>query len=111
MTATPTPTPLPALRNRSVLIWMIASQLLGALSLLPWLIMAGLAVMAFDSGFSPQAAAFVGAIWSYPLLPIGAAIVSWFFYAKRRMRAAAIATSIPMVLVLPLILYMGYAMF
>lgn len=95
-------------RSRGALAWLIVSQVLAALSLLPWLLIAGLSVMAFDAGFTTEAALFVGAIWAYPLLPLACSIVAWVFYMKHRMRGAVIATSIPMVIVLPLMLYMLY---
>jgi len=36
-------------------------------SLAPWLVMAGLAVMAFDAGITWQASIFVAIIWTYPI--------------------------------------------
>jgi hypothetical protein len=45
--------------RRPVLIWLIISQALGVLSLVFWLLMAGLSVMAFDSGVTPEAWTFV----------------------------------------------------
>jgi hypothetical protein len=43
---------------------MILSQVLSVLSLLIWLVMAGLSVMAFDQGSTPEAWTFVIAVWS-----------------------------------------------
>lgn len=102
--------PLTPPRSRGALAWLIVSQLLGVLSLLPWLVIAGLSIMAFDAGFSTEAVLFVGAIWAYPLLPIGCSILAWVWYAKGRMRRAVIATSVPMVIILPLLLYLVYMM-
>jgi hypothetical protein len=103
MTSISLPTPP---RSRGALIWLIVSQVLAALSLLPWLLIAGLSVMAFDAGFSTGAALFVGAIWAYPLLPLVCSVVAWVCYIKHRTRGAVIATSIPMLIVLPLLVYM-----
>ncbi len=79
------------------------SQFGYALSLLPWVAMAGLAVMAFDAPGSTsnwQPWLLVGAIWSYPLFALGASIAAWVFLARKRGRAAAIATSVPLLLII-----------
>jgi len=59
----------PPKRRTGLLIWLIVSQLLAVGSLWFWALMAGLSVMAFDSGDSPEAWTFVLAVWAYPLLP------------------------------------------
>lgn len=95
----------PKLR-RPVLIWLIISQLLAAASLFFWLVMAGLSVMAFDSGVSAEAWTFVIAVWSYPIWPIGFAIASWIAYARRKDRLAGILTTLTFLPILLLILAM-----
>ncbi len=92
------------------LIWMIASQLIGLLSLIPWLVMAGLSFMAFDSGETPQAWLFVGTVLSYPLLPIGCSILAWVLWTFKKRRAALVATSLPFVIVLLLVVVAGLFM-
>jgi len=47
---------------------MILSQLLAVLSLVPWLLMAGFSLMAFDSGVTAEAWAIVIEVWAYPIL-------------------------------------------
>ena len=74
----------PQPKRTGLLIWMILSQLLALGSLVIWLLVAGLSVMAFDSGSTPQAWTFVIAVWSYPLIPIILVIIAWIAYAKRR---------------------------
>lgn len=76
-------------------VWLIVSQCLGALSLLPWLAIAGLSLMAFDSGVTWQASVFVGAIGSYPLVLLALSISAWVCYRRGRIVAAMILTSIP----------------
>lgn len=73
---------------------MIVSQILAVLSLVPWLLMAGLSVMAFDQGSTPEAWTFVIAVWSYPILPIILVIAAWIAYARRRNRAAAVLSGL-----------------
>jgi hypothetical protein len=72
------------------LIWLIVSQLLALGSLLIWVLMAGLSVMAFDTGESPEAWAFVLVVWAYPLFPLIMAIGAWVAFARRKNRLAAV---------------------
>jgi hypothetical protein len=85
--------------------WLIITQLLAALSLSPWLIMAGLSVLALDSGYGLLAMLFVGIVWLYPLLPLSCAIRAWSLYRHGKLQGALITTSIPLVLVVPLVFY------
>jgi hypothetical protein len=80
---TPETTTAPPKRT-GLLIWMIVSQILTLGSLLIWLLMAGLSVMAFDSGVSTEAWTFVIAVWSYPIILLILVIIAWIAYAKRR---------------------------
>jgi hypothetical protein len=86
MTESPTPAP----KRTGLLIWMILSQLLAVLSLIPWLLMAGLSVMAFDSGVTAEAWTVVIIAWSYPLIPLLLVIAAWIAYARRRNVLAAV---------------------
>ncbi len=95
----------PASRSRTpILIWLIASQVLALLSLIFWLVVAGLSVMAFDSGVSTEAWAFVIAVWSYPVWPIAFAIAAWIAYARKKDRMAGILTTLTFIPVLVLII-------
>lgn len=85
-----TETPAPPKKRTALLIWMIVSQLLALGSLVIWLLMAGLSVMAFDQGSTPEAWTFVIAVWSYPLIPLILVIAAWIAYAKRRNVLAAV---------------------
>jgi hypothetical protein len=85
--------------------WLIITQVLAALSLLPWFIMAGLSVLAFDSGYGLSAVLFVAMVWLYPLLPLGCAVRAWSLYRHGKLRGAMITTSIPLVLAMPLVFY------
>lgn len=76
------PTPQP--KRTGLIIWMILSQLLALGSLVIWLLVAGLSVMAFDSGVSSEAWTFVIAVWSYPIIPLILIIIAWIAYAKRK---------------------------
>jgi len=84
--------------RRGLLIWLIVSQVLAVASLLFWLIVAGVSVMAFDSGESPQAWAIVFTVWSYPIFPIAMAIGAWIAYARRKNILSAILSGLTFVL-------------
>lgn len=99
-------TSLKPVSRRPILIWLIVSQLLAVASLLFWLVMAGLSVMAFDSGVSTEAWTFVIAVWFYPIWPIGFAIAAWIAYARKKDRLAGILTTITFLPILLLLLVM-----
>ena len=84
----------PPQRRTGLLVWLIVSQLLALGSLLIWAVMAGLSVMAFDSGESPEAWAFVLAVWAYPLFPLIMAIGAWIAFARRKNRLAAVLSGL-----------------
>lgn len=92
-------------RSRTpILIWLIVSQILAVLSLIFWLLVAGLSVMAFDAGVTPEAWTFVIAVWSYPVWPLGFAIAAWIAYARKKDRLAGVLTTLTFVPVLLLII-------
>lgn len=99
--------------RQPILIWLIISQLLALASLFFWLVMAGLSVMAFDSGESPQAWAFVITVWAYPIWPIIFTIASWIAYVRKKDRAAGILTTLTFlpVLILFIIIFAGNFLF
>ncbi len=86
-------------------IWLIITQVLAILSLLPWLIFAGLSLLGFDSGYQLSAVLIVGTIWLYPLLPLGCAVYAWWLYWHGNQRGAIMSTSVPLVVVMPLLIY------
>jgi uncharacterized BrkB/YihY/UPF0761 family membrane protein len=80
-------------RSIATLIWLIVSQLIAVATLLFWGLVAGLSVMAFDEGSSPEAWRFVIAVWAYPLFPLAMAIGAWIAFAFRKNRLAAIVVT------------------
>jgi hypothetical protein len=81
-------------RRTGLLIWLIVSQLAAIGSLLLWLPMAGLSVMAFDEGGSRTAWTIVICAWSYPLFPLIMAIGAWVAFALRKNRLAAVLSGV-----------------
>ncbi len=84
----------PPKRRTGLLIWMIVSQLLAVGSLVIWVFVAGMSVMAFDSGDSRVAWAIVLSVWAYPLFPLLMAIGAWVAFAFRKNRLAAVLTGL-----------------
>ena len=83
-------TELNAKPKRSIvtLIWLIVSQLMALATLLFWVVAAGLSVMAFDEGSSPEAWRMVLTVWAYPLFPLTMAIGAWIAFVFRKNRLA-----------------------
>jgi len=81
-------------RSIVTLIWLIVSQLIALATLSFWALVAGLSVMAFDEGSSPEAWRFVIAVWAYPLFPLVMAIGAWIAFAFRKNRLAAILSGL-----------------
>jgi hypothetical protein len=104
--------PKPASRSRKpILIWLVASQILALLSLIFWLVIAGLSVMAFDSGVTTEAWTFVIAVWSYPIWPIGFTVAAWIAYARKRDKLAGVLTTFTFLPVLVLITILALSSF
>lgn len=80
-----------------LVIWMVVSQLLMLGSLVIWLLVAGLSVMAFDSGVTAEAWTVVIAVWSYPIIPLILVIAAWIAFARRRNRLAGILSGLSFV--------------
>lgn len=97
--------------RKPILIWLIASQVLAVASLFFWLIMAGLSVMAFDSGVTQEAWNFVTAVWLYPIWPILFAIAAWIAYARKKDKLAGVLTTLTFIPILVLILIIAGANF
>jgi uncharacterized BrkB/YihY/UPF0761 family membrane protein len=79
-------------RSTGTLIWLIVSQLIALASLGLWVLAAGLSVMAFDQGDSPEARRTVLMVWAYPIFPLVMAIGAWIAFAFRKNRLAAVLT-------------------
>jgi hypothetical protein len=90
--------------RKPILIWLIVSQLLAVASLFFWLVMAGLSVMAFDSGVTQEAWNFVTVVWLYPVWPILFAIAAWIAYARKKDKLAGVLTTFTFLPILVLML-------
>ncbi|MCX6552522.1 MAG: hypothetical protein NTY02_16215 [Acidobacteria bacterium] len=77
--------------------WLIATQVLYGVSLLPWVALAAMAFMAFDAGPSTTAWLIAGTVWAYPLAPLFCSVAAWILYRKGRTTGAVVATLLPLV--------------
>ena len=98
-------------KRTGLLIWMIVSQALTLVSLLIWLLVAGLSVMAFDSGVTQDAWNFVIAVWLYPIWPIVFAVAAWLAYARKKDKLAGVLTTLTFLPILVLIIIIASANF
>ena len=73
--------------------------------------MAGLSVMTFDSGVTPDAWNFVIAVWLYPIWPIVFAVAAWLAYARKKDKLAGVLTTLTFLPILVLIIIIVSANF
>jgi hypothetical protein len=93
-------------RSVPVMIWMILSQIIMGLGLLPWLVASMMSIMAFDGGASAQTYLFVGSIWSWPVFAIALSGIAWWRWRKGNVWLPAILTTIPLLPVVLLLMVM-----
>jgi hypothetical protein len=91
-------------RSTPVMIWLIISQIMMGLGLLPWLVASMMAILAFDGGSTAQTYLFVGSIWSWPVFAIGLSVVAWWRWRKGNVWLPAVLTTIPLLPVILLLL-------
>ncbi|REK74284.1 hypothetical protein [Paenibacillus paeoniae] len=82
-------------------VYLILTQILYVIGLLPWFVFWGLSFMSFDSGVGAANLGFVLAITIYPIAVVACSIIAWVIH-KRKKRAAVIVNLIPMLWVLGL---------
>ncbi|MEH7302616.1 hypothetical protein [Neobacillus drentensis] len=87
-------------------LYLIISQILFALSLIPWFIIWGLSFMSFDSGVNLANGSFVIAITLYPVAVITCSILAWVFRVKRK-KFSTIINLFPMLWIVAFIGFMG----
>jgi hypothetical protein len=84
--------------------YLIISQILYVLSLVPWFVIWGLSFMSFDSGVNLANSSFVLAISLFPVAVIVGSILAWVFRVKKQ-RFAIMINLIPM---LWIIAFLGF---
>ncbi|MBB6669610.1 hypothetical protein [Cohnella nanjingensis] len=82
-------------------LFLVLSQILYLLCMIPWLFVWGISFMSFDQGFGLANVSFVAGIGLYPVAAIVCAILAWRFH-RRRKKTAIVVNLIPMAWILGL---------
>ncbi|MGI8387427.1 hypothetical protein [Robertmurraya sp. P23] len=85
--------------------FLIITQILYVLSLLPWFVIWGMSFMSFDAGIGFYNSLFVIIITLYPVAVIVSSILSWVFHRKRK-KLSVILNLVPMVWVIAFAVFM-----
>ncbi|WP_276358341.1 hypothetical protein [Cohnella caldifontis] len=81
--------------------FLVISQFLYALCIIPWLLIWGISFMSFDQGFSWFGVALVTGVGIYPIAAVISSILAWIL-RKRRKRLAILFNFIPLLWILGL---------
>lgn len=90
-------------RPKGPLAWLLVSQALTVLSLLPWVLVFALSVL--GGGGAAWAMPVLALIWAYPLLVLLCMVMAWRAYRRGNGARAMILTTLPLVLAVPLAAY------
>ncbi|HEX8833380.1 MAG TPA: hypothetical protein VF719_04230 [Abditibacteriaceae bacterium] len=86
--------------EKATLAFLILSQVITAISLAPWFMMAIMSFMAFDGGIVIWAVVAVAVIWSYPLWVLLGSVMMWLKYKGNAYLAACLWALLPYLFVL-----------
>ncbi len=89
-----------------LLIWMILTQLLAAVSLVPWSVATIMSLAA--GGGSDGIPMWMIAVWSYPIFLIVIIVGAWVSYNKRKNALAAILSALLLVPLVMLVLAISF---
>jgi hypothetical protein len=78
----------------TALVCLIASQVLGAISLIGWAV--GAAFTLISIGGEGGVPLWMIAVWTYPFWMVALFGLSWVLFLKRRYRTAAVVTFLPL---------------
>ena len=85
-------------RRRPLTLVVLVIATVVYLLTLPFAVVAALmSPMAFDSGQSPAAWAYLGGALSYPVLVVATLLAAWLLYRRRRYRACLSVLLVPLV--------------
>jgi len=76
--------------------YLIVSQVLYAICLLPWFFVWAMSVMVFDQGIHYWNTLYFVLVTVFPIVALVSSVLAWVF-RKRRPRAAATVNSLPLV--------------
>ena len=108
--ALPASAEAPRTRTRGARAWLIASQALMVLALLPWFVASLLSLVKLDSGAgSPWRWLFAVPVWIYPAAALALSIAAWRSYRRGHARRAMVLTTLPAIPALLLFYYLVWA--
>lgn len=87
-------------------LYLIISQILYVLSLIPWVVIWGLSFMSFDNGMNIANVSFVLAISLYTVAVIVGSILSWVFRVKKK-RFSVLINLLPLLWIIVFFSFMG----
>jgi cytochrome bd-type quinol oxidase subunit 2 len=98
-------------QRKRALVWLIVSQLVALVSLVPWAILAGFTFVAMDPSTSDPVGVWVAriALWAYPLLPLACSVLAWKAYRHGSPGRAVKFTSVAFVAAVLVIAYVLWA--
>jgi hypothetical protein len=102
------------MKNKKAFYTLLSTQMIYGLFLIVWMFFAGMSVMMFDSPGSENSVllwAIFSAIVAYPLGLIVGVIMSWINYSRQKYKRAYWYNCIPLIWVVPIIGFLGYANF
>lgn len=94
------------MKNSKAAATLLISQFIFVLLVIPWLLIALMSFMIFDSSESLTAvwpAGLIVFVWAYPVGLIVGIALSWILYHRRRFKGAVWCNFIPLIWVLPAI--------
>ena len=97
------PAPSPAAEHRVVFVLLLILQVIGALSLVLWLVSIFAIGMMADNisqleSKGPILPFLIPAVVCYPVLPIGMTILAWVLFRRRKGLAAVLITIVELIL-------------
>lgn len=96
------------MEGKQVKPFLVITQILYVLSLLPWFVIWGLSFMSFDAGIGFYNTLFVLVITIYPIVVVVSSIFAWVFHLKKR-RLSICLSLLPMIWVISFILFMFWS--
>jgi uncharacterized membrane protein len=87
--------------------FLIVSQAIYAICLLPWFFVWTMSVMAFDQGFHVWNTLYFAFVTVFPVVALVSSILAWVFL-KRKPRAAATVNCLPLVWIVAFGIFMLY---
>ncbi|MBB6634838.1 hypothetical protein [Cohnella thailandensis] len=99
------------MKNVKTALYLLLSQFIYLLMCAPWFLVALTSIMAFADPNALSSIAGLGLmffVWLYPAAFVGAAVTCWIFYHKGKFKRAAWMNLLPLLWIVPLVLFFMY---